>query len=176
MVAFLAARIVRLIAVLAAIVVASFLFMHAIPGDPATIRLGEHASAADVAALTKALGLDRPWYVQLTAYLEHVMRGDLGTSLLDDQPVVAKLSQYVPATFELTLGAMAVATAAGIPLGVLAAVRAGRPADAVISSLTLLGVSLPVYWLGWMLLYVFGVLPSGIGLDLFPFRGAAIRA
>jgi peptide/nickel transport system permease protein len=171
MVAFLAARIVRLIAVLAAIVVASFLFMHAIPGDPATIRLGEHASAADVAALTKALGLDRPWYVQLTAYLEHVMRGDLGRSLLDDQPVVEKLAQYVPATFELTLGAMAVATAAGIPLGVLAAVRAGRPADAVISSLTLLGVSLPVYWLGWMLLYVFGVLPSGIGLDLFPISG-----
>ena len=169
--AFIAARTLRLVAVLAAIVVASFAFMHAIPGDPATIRLGEHASAADVAALTKALGLDRPWYIQLYAYVEHVVHADLGTSILDDEPVIDKLVHYFPATAELAAGAMIFATLLGVPLGILAALRHRGAGDVAISSLTLLGVSLPVYWLGWMLLYALGVLPSSVGLNLFPISG-----
>jgi peptide/nickel transport system permease protein len=168
---FLAGRVLRLIGVLAAIVIASFFFMHAIPGDPATIRLGERASAADVAAITKALGLDRPWYVQLYQYSAHVVHGDLGTSVLDDEPVVAKLAQYFPATAELAAGALLVAVVLGIPLGVLAALRHRRLSDVAISSLTLLGVSLPVYWLGWILLYGLGVLPANVGLNLFPISG-----
>lgn len=171
MTAFVASRLIRTVAVLGAIVVASFLFMHAIPGDPATIRLGEHASAADVAALTKALGLDRPWFVQLYDYVVHVLRGDLGTSVLDDEPVIDKLARAFPATAELAVGAMLFATLAGVPLGVLAALRHRGAADLAISSLTLLGVSLPVYWLGWMLLFALGVLPSNVGLNLFPISG-----
>lgn len=171
MLAFLAARAVRLAAVLVAIVVASFLFMRAIPGDPATIRLGEHASAADVATLTRALGLDRPWYVQLGDYLAHVARGDLGTSVSDDRPVADELASAFPATLELSLAAMLLATGGGIALGVAAARRAGRWTDAAIGAFTLLGVSLPVYWLGWILLYVLGVLPGAVGLDLFPISG-----
>lgn len=168
---FFAGRLIRMAAVLCAIVLVSFLFMRAIPGDPATIRLGEHASAADVAALTKALGLDRPWFVQLYDYAAHVVRGDLGTSVLDDEPVVDKLARAFPATAELALGAMLFATLAGVPLGVAAAVRHGGATDVAISSFTLLGVSLPVYWLGWMLLFALGVLPSNVGLNLFPISG-----
>jgi peptide/nickel transport system permease protein len=151
--------------------VASFLFMHAIPGDPATIRLGEHASAADVAALTKSLGLDRPWYVQLYDYCAHLVHGDLGTSTLDDEPVLQKLERYFPATVELALGAMVLATLFGVPLGVVAAVRHRGPVDIALSSVAVLGVSLPIYWLGWIVLYVFGVLPGIWGLNLFPISG-----
>lgn len=171
MASFTLERGLRLVLVMAAIVVASFLFMHAIPGDPATIRLGEHASAADVAALTKALGLDRPWYVQLYDYCAHVLHGDLGASTLDGEPVLDKLERTFPATAELAAGAMLLATALGVPLGIVAAVRHRGLADILVSSLAVLGVSLPVYWLGWIVLYVLGVLPGAWGLNLFPISG-----
>jgi peptide/nickel transport system permease protein len=171
MIAFVLRRAVRLIAVLVAIVFVSFFFMHAIPGDPVTIRIGERASAAEVAAITRAYGLDRPWYVQLYDYLLHVAHGDLGTSILDGEPVIDKLARYFPATVELAAGAMLVATLLGVPLGIAAALRHRRIGDVALSSLTLVGVSLPVYWLGWMLLYALGVLPANLGIDLFPISG-----
>jgi len=108
---FLAARLARLVAVLLAITVVSFLFMKAIPGDPVAIRLGEHASPAQAAALRTALGLDKPWFVQLGLYMSHAARGDLGTSIVDNQPVITKLTQYFPATVELAVSAMIVAIA-----------------------------------------------------------------
>src|SRR5579884_1152445 len=98
MLRFVADRLVRLVLVLVAITVVSFLFMHAIPGDPIALRLGEHATPAEVAHLRASLGLDRPWFVQLGDYLLAVARGDLGQSVFDAQPVVQKLAQYFPAT------------------------------------------------------------------------------
>jgi peptide/nickel transport system permease protein len=171
MVRFILDRLLRLVLVLAAITVVSFWFMHLIPGDPARIRLGDHASPAAIAALTAQLGLDRPWWVQLGAYLAALLRGDLGTSIADAQPVVTKLALAFPATLELTLGALAFALAFGVPAGVMAAVRHRSALDALTMSGTLLGVSIPVFWLGWMLVYVFAVLPSRLGLDLFPISG-----
>ena len=168
---FIVDRLVRLILVLLAITIASFLFMHAIPGDPVQIRLGEHATPQEIARLTQALGLDKPWYVQLGAYLGSIVRGDLGVSIADTQPVAEKLGQYFPATLELTLGAMLIATLAGIPAGVLAAVRHRSAVDVLTMSVVLLGVSIPVFWLGWMLVYVLAVLPSHFGLNLFPISG-----
>jgi len=164
-------RIVRLVAVLAAITVASFLFMHAIPGDPIQIRLGEHASPEEIAHLTQSLGLDKPLYVQLGAYVGALLHGDLGASISDTQPVAQKLAQYFPATFELTLGAIIFAIAFGIPAGVFSAVRHGSLLDALTMSGVLLGVSIPVFWLGWMLVYALAVLPSHLGLNLFPISG-----
>jgi peptide/nickel transport system permease protein len=171
MLKFAVDRIVRLVAVLVAITVASFLFMHAIPGDPVTMRLGEHPSAAAAAALTQQLGLDQPWYVQLVRYLGAVAHGDLGVSIADDEPVAGKLAAYFPATVELTLGAMLFAISIGIPAGIFAAVRHRSVADALAMSLALVGVSIPVFWLGWMLVYVLAVLPAHAGLDLFPISG-----
>jgi len=168
---FAVARILRLAGVLVAITLLSFAFMQAIPGDPVTIRLGEHATAQQVAQLRQQLGLDAPWYVQLGLYGEHVLHGDLGVSLIDSQPVAGKLAQYFPATVELTTAAMLFALLLGIPAGVLAAVRYRSWADALLMSGILLGVSVPVFWLGWMLVYVFAVLPSHYGLDLFPISG-----
>ncbi|MGD0474278.1 MAG: ABC transporter permease [Candidatus Velthaea sp.] len=171
MLKFIVDRIVRLACVLIAITIASFLFMHAIPGDPVQLRLGEHATPQEIARLTLQLGLDRPWYVQLGAYLASVAHGDLGVSIADTQPVAEKLAQYFPATLELTLGAMLVATVLGIPAGVFAAIRHGSALDALTMSSVLLGVSIPVFWLGWMLVYVLAVVPSHFGLNLFPISG-----
>jgi peptide/nickel transport system permease protein len=168
---FAAARVVRLVFVLIAITIVSFAFMKAIPGDPVAIRLGDHASPVQVAALRASLGLDKPWYVQLGIYMAHAARGDLGNSIVDNESVAGKLAQYFPATVELALGAMVVAIAFGIPLGIIAAVKFRSAADAFTMSLALLGVSIPVFWLGWMLVYLLSVVPSHYGLNLFPISG-----
>jgi peptide/nickel transport system permease protein len=157
--------------VLVAITIVSFAFLHAIPGDPATLRLGEHASAGEIAALRTQLGLDKPWFVQLALYFLSVSHGDLGRSIVDAQPVTVKLAQYFPATVELTVGALAFALAVGIPAGVIAAVRHRSVADILTMSGVLLGVSIPVFWLGWMLVYLLAVVPSHFGLNLFPISG-----
>jgi peptide/nickel transport system permease protein len=171
MLRFLVDRLVRLVLVLIAITVVSFLFMQAIPGDPVALRLGEHATAVEVAHLRSSLGLDRPWFVQLGLYLGAVARGDLGQSLFDAQPVAQKLAQYFPATMELTLSAMLFAIVVGVPAGVIAAVRHRTAIDALTMSAALLGVSIPVFWLGWILVYLLAVLPSQHGVDLFPISG-----
>jgi peptide/nickel transport system permease protein len=169
---FVAARTLRLLGVLLAITIASFAFMKLIPGDPITVRLGEHASPQQVAAMRSALGLDKPWYDQLGIYVWNLAHGDLGRSVSDDQPVVLLLAQHFPATVELTISAMLVAIAIGVPAGILAAVRFRSLADAAVMSLALIGVSIPVFWLGWILVYVLAVLPSQhAGINLFPISG-----
>jgi peptide/nickel transport system permease protein len=171
LIAFAVERCVRLVLVLFAITVVSFLFLHLIPGDPISIRLGQHASPQQIAFLTHEYGLDQPWWVQLVKYLGALLHGDLGTSIADTQPVAQKLATYFPATVELTFGAMLVAVVVGIPVGVYAAVRQRSFADAFTMSAVLLGVSIPVFWLGWMLVYLLAVLPARAGLDLFPISG-----
>jgi|SRR5579872_570292 len=168
---FVVQRILRLAGVLVTIIVVSYFFMHVIPGDPITVRLGEHATPQAVAQLTAELGLDRPWYVQLVKYVLAVAHGDLGASIFDQQPVSAKLLQYFPATVELAVGAMIFAAAVGVPAGVLAAVRHRSAFDAAIMTSVLVGVSIPVFWLGWMLVYLFAVVPGRWHLDLFPISG-----
>jgi peptide/nickel transport system permease protein len=149
----------------------SFLFLHLIPGDPIAIRLGQHANAAQIAFLTREYGLDQPWWVQLYRYLGALLHGDLGTSIADAQPVAQKLATYFPATVELTFGAMLVAVVIGVPAGVFSAIRWRSLGDTLAMSAVLLGVSIPVFWLGWMLVYVLAVLPARVGLDLFPISG-----
>lgn len=171
MVAFAVDRCVRLVFVLLAITLVSFLFLHLIPGNPIAIRLGEHASPQQIAYLTHEYGLDRPWWVQLEKYLLALAHGDLGISISDTQPVAQKLALAFPATVELTFGAMLVAVVIGIPAGVLAAVRRRSFLDVFTMSAVLVSVSIPVFWLGWVLVYVLAVLPSHFGLDLFPISG-----
>jgi peptide/nickel transport system permease protein len=169
--AFVADRFVRLVLVLFAITLVSFFFLHLIPGDPIAIRLGQHASPQQIALLTHEYGLDQPLWVQLVRYLGALLHGDLGTSIADTQPVAQRLALAFPATVELTFGAMLVAVAIGIPAGVFAAVRRRSFLDVFTMSAVLVGVSIPVFWLGWMLVYVLAVLPSRLGLDLFPISG-----
>ncbi len=171
MAAFIVRRIVRLIFVLIAITLASFAFMHAIPGDPITLRLGDHATPDEVRSLRATFGLDKPWFVQLGLYFAALLHGDLGRSLIDAQPVATKLAQYFPATVELTIGALLIAVLVGVPAGIFAAVRRSSAYDIATMSAVLVGVSIPVFWLGFMLVYLLAVLPGRLGLNLFPISG-----
>src|SRR5579863_1617772 len=133
--------------------------------------LGEHASHADVVALDHELHLDQPLYVQFGAYFVQVMHGNLGTSIVDRLPVVQDLLDYFPATVELTVAAMLVAILVGVPAGVIAAVNHRKWPDTLLSTFSLVGISVPVFWLGWMLLYLFAFEPTKAGLNLFPTGG-----
>jgi len=169
--AFLAQRAISFVGVLVTITIVSFLFLHLIPGNPVQIMLGEHATRSDIIRLTHQLKLDRPWYEQLGAYLLQVMHGNLGRSLADYEPVAQKLLTYFPATIELAVAAMIVAVTVGIPAGIVAALSHRRALDTVVTVLVLLGVSVPVFWLGWMLLFLFSYEPSKAGMNLCPLAG-----
>lgn len=171
MASFLTQRFLRFVAVLVTITAVSFLFLHLIPGNPVEILLGEHATHADVVKLTHELKLDQPWYAQYGAYLWQALHGNLGRSLTDNLPVSQKLATYFPATVELGVAAMIIATLIGVPAGILAALSHRRLLDTATTIATLLGVSVPVFWLGWMLLWLLAYEPSKVGMNLFPLAG-----
>jgi ABC-type dipeptide/oligopeptide/nickel transport system permease component len=154
---FLVRRLLLTVPVLIGVTTLVFLLIHLVPGDPAQMMLGESAAPADVADLRVRLGLDRPLYVQYATFMKGVATGDLGTSFRTNQPVTAVIGGRVPATFELALAAMILAIGFAIPLGILAAVRAGRPTDHAATTLALIGISLPNFWLGPMLAIVFSI-------------------
>ena len=154
---FLARRIALTIPVLLGVATLVFSLIHFIPGDPAQAMLGETAAPADVEALRRQLGLDRPLIEQYGAFLAGVARGDLGTSLRTGMPVTTQLLERVPATFELAAAAMIVAIFFAIPLGIAAAVRRGTAVDHAAMTVALAGVSVPNFWLGPLLALVFAV-------------------
>jgi peptide/nickel transport system permease protein len=164
-------RVVRLVSVLSFVLFASFLFLHLIPGDPVTIRLGEHADARQTASLRAELGLDKPWFEQIGMYVVRALYGDFGVSIADARPVTEKIAEAFPATVELALSALLFACILGIPIGIHAAVRQHTWSAGFTAGSTMLAVSVPVFWLGWMLIYVFAVFPEHYGLDLFPISG-----
>jgi peptide/nickel transport system permease protein len=143
-----------------------FFALHAIPGDPVEVMLGESARPADRQALEHALGLDRPLAVQLAHYLYGLSRLDLGVSLHSGRPVTAILAERVPATAELAAAGLAVAVAVALPLGILAALRRDTPWDMGAMAFSLVGVSMPNFWLGPLLVLVFS-----LGLGWLPVSG-----
>lgn len=163
---FLARRALELIPVVLGITLLTFLLIHLIPGDPVKVMLGERASPDQVAQLRAQLGLDRSLPEQYVQYCLHAARGDLGQSILRHTPVTEELARAFPATIELTLGALLFATLFGIPLGMAAAVRRGSWWDALGTILSLTGISMPVFWLGLMLVLLFPYY-----LDMFYFGG-----
>ena len=152
--------------VLLAVSVLVFLMSHLTPGDPATIMLGENATAADVERLRHQLGLDRPLAVQYGRYLAGVARGDLGRSIRSGRPVALEIWERFPPTLQLTLAAMAIAAVAGVLLGSLAATARTGATDALLMGTSLLGISMPSFWLGLLLILLFGLL-----LHWFPIAG-----
>lgn len=154
---FLARRLLLTVPVLLGVATLVFSLVHLVPGDPVQVMLGDSASPADVAEMRGRLGLDRPLPVQYAAFLAGVATGDLGTSLRTDQPVVTAILERMPATAELAAAAMVVAVLIAMPLGVLAAVRAGTSVDHAATTLALLGISVPNFWLGPFLAIVFSV-------------------
>ncbi len=157
MLRFLGRRLVLTIPVLLGVATLVFSLIHLIPGDPAQAMLGETASEEDVAALRTKLGLDRPLLEQYGAFLRGTMRGDLGTSLRTSQPVTEAIFERLPATLELAAAAMFVSLALSIPLGIIAAVKRGTFVDHAATTVSLLGVSIPNFWLGPLLAIVFAI-------------------
>ena len=157
MIRFLLRRLVLTIPVLLGVATLVFALIHIVPGDPVQSMLGESAAAADVAELRRRLGLDQPIYAQYLGFLRGALVGDLGRSLRTNQPVTAAIAERLPATFELALAAMTMAIVFAVPLGILAAVRAGSAVDLGATTLTLVGISIPNLWLGPLLAIVFSV-------------------
>jgi ABC-type dipeptide/oligopeptide/nickel transport system permease component len=154
---FLARRIALTIPVLLGVATLVFSLIHLIPGDPAQAMLGESSSPEDVAELRTRLGLDRPLLEQYGAFLRDAIRGDLGRSLRTSQPVTSAILERMPATIELAAAAMLVAVGFAIPLGIAAAVWRGASLDHAASTLSLLGISIPNFWLGPLLAIVFSI-------------------
>jgi peptide/nickel transport system permease protein len=154
---FLARRVLLAIPVLVGVATLVFSLIHLIPGDPVQAMLGDAASPESVVELRSRLGLDRPLYVQYAAFLKNAAHGDLGTSLRTNESVTAAIAARLPATFELALAAIFVAVAVAIPAGILAAVWADTSVDHVATTLALLGISMPNFWLGPLLAIVFSV-------------------
>ncbi len=143
-----------------------FALIHLIPGDPVEAMLGEHAHAADREALRDALGLNRPLSEQLTDYLLGVMHADLGHSLHSKRAVAQELLARLPATIELALAAIVVVLVISLPLGVLAAMRPGSFWDATASTFAVLGIAVPNFIAGPLLVLVFS-----LWLGWFPISG-----
>lgn len=165
MATYLARRLFLLVPVLVAITLLTFFLSHVVPGDPARLIAGLNASEEQVARLREELGLDASLPEQYGVYMRGLLSGDLGIALVNGQPVTENLSTYFPATVELALAALVLSLALGIPLGVLSAVHKGGVIDHVSRLIALVGVALPVFWLGIVLVLVFyfqlGWFPSG---------------
>jgi len=134
-----------------------FFVIYLIPGDVASIIVGERATPEQVAHVRQALGLDRPLYVQYLDWLAKVIRGDLGKSLISGRSVMKDLILQLPRTVELMVSAILLAIGIGIPLGILAAVKRSKAEDRVVSILGLLGLSVPSFVIGTLLALILGV-------------------
>ncbi|GHH51620.1 ABC transporter permease [Streptomyces candidus] len=159
-------RLLQLIPTLLGLSILLFIWLNRLPGGPASAILGERATAADVARINRALGLDQPIYVQYGRFIKRLLELDLGTSVQTGQPVWDEFVLRFPATVELSVAAMIIAILVGIPLGYLAARRRGGWLDVASVSGSLIGICVPVFFLALLLKGIFAV-----NLGMFPSYG-----
>ena len=154
---YAARRLLFAVPVLLAVSFLVFAWTRALPGGPAQALLGERATPEAVAAIEHSYGLDRPLVVQYGKYLERVLSGDFGVSIESQRPITTELRERFPATIELTIAAMMFAVGVGVPLGVIAAKHVRRPLDHVSLVGSLIGISMPVFFLALILKWIFAV-------------------
>jgi ABC-type dipeptide/oligopeptide/nickel transport system permease component len=157
MLRYLLRRLLLTIPVLLGVATLVFSLIHLVPGDPAQAMLGDSAPPEDVAKLRQSLGLDRPLLVQYRAFLGGIVRGDLGHSFRYGTPVTREIGSRLVRTLQLALAAMAVAILVAIPLGIIAAVWKGSAVDHAAMTVSLVGISMPNFWLGPLLAILFSV-------------------
>jgi peptide/nickel transport system permease protein len=161
-------RFLTIVPVLLGVSILVFSFIHLIPGDPAVVMLGERATPQRVAEVRAQLGLDQPLFQQYLIYAAKVVRGDFGASILRGDPVLWDLVRRFPATVELACSAILIAVCIGIPMGIVSAVWRNSIFDGASRLVALTGVSMPIFWLGLMLAWFFGVVlgwfPTGFRL------------
>lgn len=162
---YVAKRLLMLLPVLAVVGTVAFLLIHLIPGDPTAVMLGTEATPQAVAQLRRDLGLDRPLVIQFAEWALRTLRGDLGQSIFQAKPVTELIFGALTPTLTLTSVALLVSILIGVPAGVIAALRRGGLVDLLVMLLVLAGLSLPSFWLGLNLIYLFSVtlrwLPTG---------------
>jgi peptide/nickel transport system permease protein len=168
----LSRRLMTVVPTLIGVVIVTFLLTRVLPGDPAVYFAGPAATPDSIAEIRKTLGLDRPLPEQFVRYVGDLAQGNLGNSLATGQPVVAEIKSRLPASAELTLFGLIISMGIAIPLGILAAVKQGSWIDHTCRVVATAGVSLPVFFTGLLLVYVFyfllGWSPAPLGrLDVF---------
>jgi peptide/nickel transport system permease protein len=154
---YLVRRIVATIPVMGVVAVVVFLLLHLAPGDPAALIAGDFATAEDIARIGKQLGLDQPLHVQFVAWVGRLLRGDLGTSIFSHLPVSRLIRQRLEPTLVLSVITLVIAVVVAVPIGVLAAWRARSWVDRLVMALAVCGLSIPVFVLGYLLIYVFAI-------------------
>lgn len=170
---FFAKRLLQTIPTLIGVSLVCFFMIHLIPGDPAQLIAGNEASADEVSIVRERLGLDKPLYVQYGSYLVHILQGDLGTSLRSERPVATEILARFPNTLTLTLFSIAIMVVVGLFAGMSSATKPNSARDHVSMLFSLLGISVPVFWFGILLILLFSyqlhLLPSGgtAGLESF---------
>ncbi|HEV2439977.1 MAG TPA: ABC transporter permease [bacterium] len=157
MLRYLAGRLLFAIPIFLGVVTIVFVIVRVLPGDPASVALGDYASRDAVEALRHRLGLDRPLVVQYADYLAGLARGDLGQSLVNGTPVRNEVAHSLPFTLQLTLLALVLGIALGIPGGVVSALTRNRAPDGLTRVLSLIGLSVPAYYLGILLILLFAI-------------------
>ena len=168
-------RLLQLIPVILGVTIIAFSLIQLAPGDPARTMLGQHATEKELNEIREKYGLDQPVYIQYGIWLNGVLHGDLGRSILTKELVVNEISERFPNTIELAISAMIFAIVIGGIAGIISASKQYSITDYTVMGIALFGISMPVFWLGIMLMLIFGVilgwLPIGGRIDLFiPFQ------
>jgi peptide/nickel transport system permease protein len=164
--AYIVRRILSTVPVIAVVALFVFALLHLSPGDPAAIIAGDTATPNDIARIHQALGLDQPLYVQFASWVWRLLHGDLGISIFTNLPVTTLIAQRVEPTVVLTISTVLVSVLAAIPMGVLAAWKAGSWIDRTVMVFAVLGFSVPVFVVAYVLIFVFAV-----RADLLPVQG-----
>jgi len=168
---YLFRRLVGFVAVMIGISIITFGLSHLVPADPAVVAMGDHASNEQIEAFREKYGLNKPVPEQYWIYVTNLLQGDLGISLRTRRPVAEDLRNFFPATFELSLTALILSILIGIPAGVISATARNRLPDHIVRIASLIGGSVPIFWLGLILIGFFygrlGWLPGGARIDSF---------
>src|SRR5215216_2928289 len=149
---YLLRRLVGFAAVLVGVSVITFGLSHIVPADPAIVALGDHATDEQIEAFREKYGLNKPVPEQYWIYVTNLLHGDLGISLRTRRPVASDLRDFFPATFELSLAALVLSILIGVPAGVLSATTRNRLPDHIVRIVSLIGGSVPIFWLGLILI------------------------
>lgn len=166
MLAFTLRRLIATIPVMALVAIIVFSLLYLTPGDPAAVLAGEQATAEDIERLRETLGLDEPYLVRFGQWIGGVLQGDLGTSVFSRRPVTELIVQRLEPTVALTIASLVIAVAIAVPLGVIAAWRSGGIVDRLAMSFAVVGFSVPVFVLAYLLIMLFSV-----EWDLLPVQG-----
>jgi len=172
---YVAHRLIQVLPVLLGVSLLVFLGMHLIPGDVVQLLLGEKGSEADLQRLRHQLGLDQPIYVQYVRFLLGILHGQFGDSIRTRQPVLWEIGQALPVTIQLSLAALAFAVVVGLVMGVVAARRPHSALDTGTMVFVLVGISMPVFWTGILLLLVFGGILGWLPLSGVLDAGISVR-